>query len=191
MREGKNGANLAPTLWRTCRVLANPDRLRCLKAVLAVPGRTVEDVATVVGLTEPQASLALRALQSRGILSSRRRSRWAHYYPEADASVVAASQFLSAAKSALIDNHMSEREMSNAMRAYTHPRRIAIVRALAHEDNLQRDEIGSMLGISREAMIRHLRKLKTLGVVRLKDETYSLAKPSSGLAESLRAIILA
>jgi predicted transcriptional regulator len=40
-------------------------------------------------------------------------------------------------------------------------------------------------------MIRHLRKLKTLGVVRLKDETYSLAKPSSGLAESLRAIILA
>ena len=104
---------------------------------------------------------------------------------------MAASQFLSAAKSALIDNHMSEREMSNAMRAYTHPRRIAIVRALAHEDNLQRDEIGSMLGISREAMIRHLRKLKTLGVVRLKDETYSLAKPSSGLAESLRAIILA
>ena len=30
----KTEKSLAPTLWRTCRVLANPNRLRCLKAVL-------------------------------------------------------------------------------------------------------------------------------------------------------------
>lgn len=87
----KNEANLAPTLWRTCRVLANPNRLSCLKAVLKVPGRTVENVADAVGLAESKASLALRALQSRGILSSHRISRWTHYYPEPDASVATAS----------------------------------------------------------------------------------------------------
>ena len=191
MKEKKNGANLAPTLWRTCRVLANPNRLRCLKAVLKVPGRTVEDVAAVVGLAESKASLALRALQSRGILSFRRRSRWAHYYPEANASVVAAGRFLSAAKNALIDNRMPEQEMSDTMRAYTHPRRIAIVRTLAHEGNLRQDEIGSMLGISQEAMARHLRKLRVLGVVQSEDGVYSLVAPRSELAASLRAIILA
>ena len=58
--------SLSPTLWRTCRVLANPNRVRCLKAVLKCPGRSVEDVAAAVGLTEVKASLALRALQSRG-----------------------------------------------------------------------------------------------------------------------------
>ena len=186
----KKEENLAPTLWRTCRVLASPNRLCCLKAVLNVPGRTVEDVAAAVGLTEPKTSLALRALQSRGILSSKRRSRWAHYHPESDPAVVAAGPFLDAAKGALIDNRMSEQDFRNAMQAYTHPRRIAIVRAVAHADNLQPADLCEMLDISPEALARHLRKLKALGVVQLTRKGCALAKPGSDFAKALLRIIL-
>ena len=181
---------LTPTLWRTCRVLASPNRLRCLKAILKAPGRTVEDVAAVVGLTEPKTSLALRALQSRGILSSRRRSRWIHYHPEADPAVVAAELFLDAAKSALVDNRMSEPDFRSAMQAYTHPRRIAIVRAVAHAENLQPTDLCGMLDISPEALARHLRKLKTLGVVQLTRKGCALEKPGSSLAKALLRIVL-
>ena len=186
----KTEKSLAPTLWRTCRVLASPNRLRCLKAVLKAPGRTVEDVAAAVGLTEPKTSLALRALQSRGILSSRRRSRWAHYHPEPDPAVATAKPFLDAAKHALVDNRMPEQDFRSAMQAYTHPRRIAIVRAVAHADNLQPADLCEMLHVSPEAMGRHLKKLKTLGVVQMTRKGCALEKPGSDLAKALLGIIL-
>ena len=186
----KKEDSLAPTLWRTCRVLASLNRLRCLKAVLKTPGRTVEDVAAAAGLTEPKTSLALRALQSRGILSSRRRSRWAHYHPEPDSTVATAKPFLDAAKRALVDSRMPEQDVRSAMQAYTHPRRIAIVRAVAHADNLQPADLCEMLHVSPEAMGRHLKKLKTLGVVHLTRKGCALAPPGSDLAKDLLDIIL-
>ena len=182
--------SLSPTLWRTCRVLSNPNRLRCLKAVLKSPGRSVEDVAAAVGLTEVKASLALRALQSRGLLSSRRRSRWLHYHPETDPAVVSADLFLDAAKRALVDNRMSEQDFGDAMQAYTHPRRIAIVRAVAHADNLQPADLCEMLDISPEAMARHLRMLKTLAVVQMTKKGCALSSSRSDLAKALLRIIL-
>ena len=36
---------LHPTLWRTCRVLAGPTRLRLLRRVIARPGLTVQQLA--------------------------------------------------------------------------------------------------------------------------------------------------
>ncbi|MGI5869231.1 MAG: ArsR family transcriptional regulator [Kiritimatiellia bacterium] len=182
--------HLSPTLWRTCRVLANPNRLRCLKAVLKTPGLTVEDVAASVRLSESKTSLALRALQSRGILSSRRRSRWVHYYPETDPAVGTAEPFLDAARHALIDNKMSEEDFKCAMQAYTHPRRIAIVQALAHAENLQPEDLSVMLDISPEALARHLRKLQTLGVVAITEKGCKLEKPGSSLAKALLRIVL-
>ena len=184
-------ASLSPTLWRTCRVLANSSRLRCLKAVLKCPGRTVEDVAAAVGLTEDKASLALRSLQSRGLLSSKRRSRWLHYHPETDPAVVSADSFLDAAMRALIDQRMAEQDVGTAMQAYTHPRRIAIVRAVAHADDLQPADLCEMLDISPQAMSRHLGKLTSLGVVLVTKKGCMLSSSRSDLAEALLRIMLA
>ncbi len=76
------------------------------------------------------------------------------------------------------------------MQAYTHPRRIAIVRAVAHADNLQPADLCEMLDISPEALARHLRKLKALGVVQLTTKGCALAKPGSDFAKTLLRIIL-
>ena len=76
------------------------------------------------------------------------------------------------------------------MQAYTHPRRIAIVRAVAHAENLQPTDLCGMLDISPEALARHLRKLKTLGVVQLTRKGCALEKPGSSLAKALLRIVL-
>ena len=133
----ENSLTLAPTLWRTFRVIASGIRLRCLKVVLKTPECSVEQVAEAVGISEIQSSLALRALQSRGLLASKRQSRWVLYAPDPDVSVMAAKAFLSAMKTALLDSRIDASRIVNAAKAYTHPRRIDIVRAIAQAGETQ------------------------------------------------------
>ena len=61
--------SLQPTLWRTCRVLANRTRLRMFHLLLHQPGQTVSAIAERLGLTVPVASQNLRALEARGLLA--------------------------------------------------------------------------------------------------------------------------
>ncbi len=69
------GNTFHPTLWRTCRVLANPKRLACLRAVMGTPNLCVEEIAREAGLDEVQGSMALRALQARGLIAAYRHLR--------------------------------------------------------------------------------------------------------------------
>lgn len=67
----------------------------------------------------------------------------------------------------------------------------AIVRAVANADNLQPADLCETLDISPEAMSRHLRKLKTLGVVQMtKKKGCVLSFSRSDVAEALLRIIL-
>lgn len=61
---------------------------------------------------------------------------------------------------------------------------------MAHADNLQPADLCEMLHVSPEAMGRHLKKLKTLGVVHLTRKGCALAPPGSDLAKDLLDIIL-
>ncbi len=88
--------NLHPTLWRTCRTLANSRRLACLKAVFANPGSSVEAIAEAAHIPHAQASLCLRALQARGLIRAERQSRWVRYSPVPDSSVPSAAPILTA-----------------------------------------------------------------------------------------------
>jgi len=181
---------LAPTLWRTFRAVASVNRLRCLKVVLKRPGISVELVAGATCLTEPKVSLALRALQSRGLIAFERRSRWVMYNPGPEPSVRAAKRFLVAMKDALITKEMSEEEIARTAKAYTHPRRINIVRALAFTGPIDPVELASEVQISPQAFTRHLRKLKALGVVHKSERLCALSKPKTKLAHDLLRIVL-
>src|SRR5687768_10703850 len=72
-------AKLQPTLWRTCRVLANPTRLKIIALLLRRPSLAVSQVAATLRLARPIASTYLRALESRGVLDVNRRGRWTRY----------------------------------------------------------------------------------------------------------------
>ncbi len=68
-------SSLRPTLWRTCRVLANRTRLKIYALLLRQPGQTVSAIAEQLKLPLPAASHYLRALEARGLLAVRRKGR--------------------------------------------------------------------------------------------------------------------
>ena len=76
-----------PTLWRTCRVLANRKRLQTLALLIRQPNQTVSAVADRISLSTPAASQYLRALEARGLLTCRRIGRRVEYRPAAGTSV--------------------------------------------------------------------------------------------------------
>ena len=71
---------LAPTLWRTCRVLMNEERLRLFKTVIEHPDEmNVSQIARCLEIPQPHATNGLRALQARGLLGVRR-ERFSVFY---------------------------------------------------------------------------------------------------------------
>src|SRR3954465_2795140 len=63
---------LQPTLWRTCRVLANYKRLQIVALLARNPAQTVSTAARPLKLSRPTASQYLRALEARGLLICQR-----------------------------------------------------------------------------------------------------------------------
>ena len=185
-----NPKSLSPTLWRTCRVLANPTRLACLKLVIDNPGVTVETVAAKLQITEVHASLCLRALQSRGLLSSIRRSRWVVYSPETDPMVATAKPFLDAVSKALHSKETSLDDIEKAVTAYTHPRRIIITRLLHSGGLLEDTLLAKTSDISLRALRRHLQKLISRRIVIEIYGGYALCTPRDALAKALLLIVV-
>ena len=70
---------LRPTLWRTCRVLANRRRLEIFHFLLQKPDQTVSAVAKRFKFPVPIASESLRLLESRSLLIARRVGRYVKY----------------------------------------------------------------------------------------------------------------
>jgi DNA-binding transcriptional ArsR family regulator len=155
---------LLPTLWRTCRVLANRTRLRLLMSVLQYPHGSVSAVATATGHDLSVTSIGLRALNARGLIGARRHSKWVYYDAETDPRVPAAGALLSAIRLSLREDPDPTDKLFHLFTAFTHPRRIEIVRELARGPRRQ-TELRARLAISTPALQRHLTKLKRRGIV--------------------------
>ena len=175
---------LSPTLWRTCRVLANASRLRVLKTVLDHGPACVGAIARVGGVSEVSATQQLRLLQARGLLAATRQSRWVYYSASADPAVEHAAPLLAALRQAFARG-VETPELLFALTAYTHPRRIALVRLLA-AGPASVDEMSARGGLSRVACYRHVDKLKRRGIVKLGDgNRFQLASPAFAFGAAL------
>lgn len=181
--------SLAPTPWRTCRVLANKRRLRLLQLVVASPGQTVTAIAAAADLSMSQTSQYLRALNARGLLKVTRRGAKVLYRAEADSSLPAASVLLPPLKRMLAAEPESLDRVFRLLTAFTHPRRVAIVQAL-QDRALPAAELRRKLRISGPAIERHVRKLRDRGLVISEQKGYRLAKPPGALARALLRIAL-
>ena len=178
---------LTPTLWRTCRVLANPCRLSCLRAVIDTPGRTVEEIAERAGLSAPVASLYLRHLQARGLVRPERVSRWVRYTAVADASVTHAGPTLAAVARALRAARRPYARLLQTLTAFTHPRRLAILRVIPDDGAASFSTIRSVTGISHSALCRHLAKLQRHGLTETVGDAWRIVRPLPALARVLLA----
>lgn len=157
--------DLQPSLWRTCRILANASRIRCLKCVLVQPVSQVGAIAQELGIPLHYASQYLRALQARGLLEATRQSRWVYYAPTPDPLVPSAKPLLDALRTALLEECRSERQIVHDLTAFTHPRRLAILACLLRRKSATAETLAAFTRISQPAMSRHLTKLQDRDLV--------------------------
>src|SRR6185436_15696752 len=170
------GQRLQPTVWRTCRVLANSRRLKLFLLLVREPGLTVSAAATRVRVSLPLASLYLRALEARGVLVSKRAQRWVKYQVSEENSAVA-PLVLALRASARHNDHFVDSTFK-LVTAFTHPRRVDVFRAVVSRPHTTA-ELRVATGIPRRALSRHLEKLTRRGFV-----LYRRGRPGTYLAKN-------
>ncbi|HOW97144.1 MAG TPA: helix-turn-helix domain-containing protein [Kiritimatiellia bacterium] len=156
---------LHPTMWRTCRVLAGPTRLRLLRQIIAEPGLPVSGLADRAALKLSRASQELRRLSSRELVQAVRQGREVRYRPYPDPQVPSASPLLAALTAALRRGDAMAADCRRVAAAFSHPRRIAIVRELLRGPR-PAPELAQALPMHSRTLYRHLRWLKHTGTVK-------------------------
>jgi DNA-binding transcriptional ArsR family regulator len=181
---------LHPTLWRTLRVLANPARLRVLDSLFRERSLSVSAVAARCRIRPVTATHHLRLLQSRGLIRARRTGRWVCYSVEPDPLVAHAATLVTALQHPLARQTHNRQTTIRACTAFTHERRLLIVRAIARGVDT-REALSAVCHISAPALARHLRKLENRNVISRKDNRFHLLRPDGALAGCLLTLALA
>jgi DNA-binding transcriptional ArsR family regulator len=175
--------SLHPTLWRTCRVLANRTRLRIFALLASESPQTVSSVALKLELSLPVASQYLRALEARGLCSVRRAGRRVEYRTNV-AGAVAGSDLVEPLRSALKGGGVSVESVFRLCTAFTHPRRVEIFRTLTVETRTFQ-QLQAVTWISSSALLRHLGKLEARGFVACHQGAYSAKSEAHSFAHAL------
>ncbi|MCF7848566.1 MAG: metalloregulator ArsR/SmtB family transcription factor [Kiritimatiellales bacterium] len=177
---------LRPTLWRTCRALANTTRLTLLRKLLFGETKPVCKLAAQTGISEQLASRHLRTLASRGLLHASQISRWVYYSAEANENVDNAVHILASLKNCFLDGITNE-EIMEIVTSFTHPRRILIVARL-NQTTKTFDELMVETDMSSMALFRHIKKLEKRGFIRHRKDHFELTPPRSALGMVLMQI---
>ena len=175
---------LAPTLWRTCRVLANRPRLRILHNLIWSPDQTVSQLAAALGLSVSMASQYLRALNARSLLTTGRAGKNVYYKPASGTSVGGSGSLLTAIERTFATEKHPIGIIFRQATAFTHPRRVTIVKVL-RGNRLSKPELQSRTAISRRALTRHLQKLADRGFVENDGSKWHCTRPDSRLGKTL------
>jgi len=164
---------LQPTLWRTCRVIANHARLEVFSLLLQEPGLTVSAVAARLKQPLSLTSENLRALEARGLLTARRVGKLVTYSPGDSAANQAVHNMVDALRRAFLREQHPVETIFKMATAFTHPRRIEVFRALQGEARTAA-QIQQATAISERAVRRHLWKLESRGFVIYRSGRYAV-----------------
>ena len=173
-----------PTLWRTCRVLANRQRLQMLALLIRKPGQTVSSVARQMRLSLPAASQYLRALEARGLLTCRRVGVRVEYRPVATTTEGGGGAIATALRIPVGRSQQLPGVLFKLATAFTHPRRIEVYRALKNgADSFV--GVQATTHISTRALARHLPKLEARGFVKKEGDVYAVTNHAHPLGRVL------
>ncbi len=181
--ERKACMRLPPALWRSCRVVACETRLRLLWHIFEKGELSVNEARFLVGISQPSASAQLMALAERGLIIPRREDMRVIYRAEANSSVNFAPELLEALRECY-ERSMSSKIIIRQATAFTHERRIEIVRELSGKI-LPFVRLLDATGMSSTALSRHLDKLERRGFVKRTEGFYRLGIPGNRLARTL------
>jgi DNA-binding transcriptional ArsR family regulator len=174
---------LRPSLWRTCRVLANRTRLQIFGLLAQQSPLTVSAVALHLNVPLPVASQCLRALEARGLLAARRVGRRVQYRVSAPVAEQA-RELVKGLKSAFKLEAAPVDCLFRMATTFTHPRRIEIFRRLKQRASTF-VQLHTATRISMPALSRHLGKLQARGFVKCCDGVYAAAVPAEALGRAL------
>ena len=180
---------LRPTLWRTCRVIANTTRLRLLWAIFQEEGLCVDELASVTGTSRENATIQLRALNARGLIAPVRRGRKVIYQDEANPGVDGAEEILAALRQCCKKN-IPIKEVFQQATAFTHSRRIALMKTIYYAPG-DFDEIMEASGMSYPALRWNLSKLEARGFVKYRGGRYEAVCPKNPMGKCLMRLVCA
>lgn len=177
---------LNPTLWRTCRMLANARRLRIIHQLIGKDPQTLTQLATACKMSVPACSQYTRQITARGLCREVRKGRFAYFDLCADPSIPYAASLLKAVIASLKHAKPNYKGQIADLTAYTHVSRIRIVRHIAQHGVCRTCEMKSGLHISKPALIRHINKLTRRNRLQaVKAGGYQLVQPRTVLAREL------
>jgi len=177
---------LRPTLWRTCRVIACETRLRLLWLLFDEKSLCVAELAKKAGISEQNASIQLRALNARGLVKATKVRTKVFYKPEPNEELESAVLLLDTLRQCH-DIGIPFHSVIRQATAFTHERRIRIVRALSGSAK----PFGALFvatGIPASSLWMHLEKLQKRGFVKSGGDRYRLAIPRNALGRVLLKI---
>jgi len=146
-------------------------------------------VAERMRTTLSHASEYLRALQARGLISARRESRWVCYRAAPDPLVAGSQPLLKALGKAILHDRQCEESLIQVLTAFTHPRRLMILRLLQERGPLYAEDVGAITRMSPPALSRHMAKLRVRNLVVYTDDKWNLTRPRDPLARALLSIL--
>jgi len=187
--------NLKPTLWRTARALANPDRLRLMRLVASAGNcKGVVELAGESGLPVPIASNYLRSLNARGLISVKRMGPFVYYGTASDRSLPVAVSIQQAFRRLFARKTLPKDwtdRLLPLLKAYSNVRREEIIRTVAMFQPIRYAELRRRLGICETSFLRHLAILSKAGIiVRDIHDNYLAAKPANSLSAALLAAVV-
>lgn len=159
--------DLRPSLWRTCRALMNPLRLRIFKDVFTYEGEfCVRQFARKSGITDSLASTSLRLLNSRGLLGVRRDKIKVFYNTDPDRSLPEAVEIQHAFRKYFAQDLSDgwERQLVKILKAFSHFNRLAMIVRLA-KGPASSGELETAVGVFVKSPHHHLRYLKQADLV--------------------------
>jgi len=177
---------LHPTLWRTCRIIANQTRLNLLRELFQTGELHVAELARRIGTSEHNATTQLRALNARGLIVFRRQKMRVIYRAEANSEVDFAPELLEALRISF-QQSLPLKTMIRMTTAFTHERRIEIVRALDGSKKPCHDLLETTR-MSAPSLSRHLKKLEARGFIKRTNDAYRLIPPDNALGRTLLRI---
>jgi DNA-binding transcriptional ArsR family regulator len=184
---------LEPTVWRSCRALANRTRLSLLKALIDEPPLCVQTLAARCKLKKSVCSQYLRILNARGFLQASRRGRWVDYSLGANPSVRHADDILRAVISALkgCPSPKDYTILLKDLTIFTCPKRIFIVRTIHAHPGHSISQLVTLCHIPYQTLHRQLKKLENRAVIIREETCITLCRPTRPLATLLLKLVLA
>ena len=198
------------TIVRLFRVLANLRRIQALRLLAVLGELPVMQIAWATGLAPARLSAHLGLLAAVGLVWRRRSGRTVHYrLAEQPGSPVAATALRAlVAVFAVVDDGdprrvaragqaesptHSDGALFACFTAFTHPRRLQVIRYLEREGTASLTELTAALAMSPRACLRHLDKLERRGFLRCRARarrtSYALAAGKGHLQRTmLRAV---